>query len=79
MHDAVPVLADQARVACLGVHDVRVAGEVDLVAGITGAGQDLWIGVSRGFERHLVIRRVVRHVSYGSGHHYFTLRPRHRA
>lgn len=37
VHDAVPVLADQAPVADLGVHDVRVRGQVDLLAGITGA------------------------------------------
>ena len=40
MHDAVPVLTDQAPVADLGVHDVRVDGEVDLVAGLAGAGAD---------------------------------------
>jgi hypothetical protein len=40
VHDAMPVLADQAPVADLGVHDVRVRGDVDLVAGITGARAD---------------------------------------
>jgi hypothetical protein len=40
VHDAVPVLADQAPVADLGMHDVWVRGEVDLVAGIVSAGAD---------------------------------------
>ena len=40
MHDAVLVLADQAVVAYLGVRDVRVSGEVDLVAGVVGARAD---------------------------------------
>jgi hypothetical protein len=40
VHDAVPVVADEAAVACLGVHDLRVRGQVDLVSGMLGAGAD---------------------------------------
>jgi hypothetical protein len=40
VHDAVSVLADEAVVAYMGVHDVRPCREVDLVAGMVGAGAD---------------------------------------